>query len=93
MSSFDSSGVRGRIDTLTANLQRVQAGKAYGIDKDGALIGEALKSSFKGKVVNFLVARGIARQGSLGGRIVASGRRQPPADPRLRQSRREAGED
>lgn len=69
MSSFDSSGVRGRIDTLTANLQRVQAGKAYGIDKDGALIGEALKSSFKGKVVNFLVARGIARQGSLGGRI------------------------
>ncbi|MCY3620193.1 MAG: hypothetical protein OXH68_00605 [Gammaproteobacteria bacterium] len=69
MPSFDSSTVRGRIDTLTANLRRVRAGKAYGIDEDGALIGEALKSSFKGKVVDLLVARGIAKQGNLGGRI------------------------
>lgn len=72
MPSFDSSDVRGRIDTLTANLERVRTGKAYGIDEDGALIGEALKSSFKGKVVDLLVARGMARRGNLGGRIAVA---------------------
>ena len=94
MPSFDSSVVRGRIDTLTAKLQRVRAGKAYGIDRDGALIGEALKSSFRGKVVDLLVARGIAKQGNLGGRVAAAlvGRqnfdliRNAHADPRHRSS-------
>ena len=94
MPSFDSSVARGRIDTLTANLQRVRAGKAYGIDTDGALIGEALKSSFKGKVVDLLVARGIAKQGDLGGRIATGlvGRqnfdliRNAHADPKHRGS-------
>ena len=68
---INPSSARSHLDTLTSNLQRVQAGKAYGIDKDGALIGEALKSSFRGKVVDRLVARGIAKQGNLGGRIAA----------------------
>ena len=57
---------------LTTNLQKVQDGKAYAVDREGKLVGEALKASFKGKLVETLVNRGIAREGSIGGRIAVA---------------------
>ena len=59
-------------ERLTANLLAVQQGKAYGVDEQGQLLGEALKASFKGKLVEALVDKGIARQGNLGGRIAVA---------------------
>lgn len=54
---------------LVADLGRVQHGKALGLNEKGELIGEGLKSSFRGKVVDALVRAGIAKQGNLGGRL------------------------
>ena len=56
---------------LVADLGRVEHGKALGLNEKGELIGEGLKASFRGKVVDLLVRAGIAKQGSLGGRLAA----------------------
>lgn len=54
---------------LVRNVRDVARGKAYGIDEQGQLIGDAVRASFKGKVVDALVRAGIARPGNLLGRI------------------------
>ena len=63
--------VTANIDALVANARKVQDGKAYGIDHTGRLIGEALKCSFKGKIVDALVGAGLARPGSVLGYFAA----------------------
>ncbi len=62
---------RPAVETLVNNVQRVVDGKAYGIDEQGELIGDALRSSFKGKVADLLVRTGIAKPGNLAGRLAA----------------------
>ena len=68
--------VRGDADlaaaSLVSNLERVQKGEAFGLDEKGDLIGEAVKGSFRGKVVDLLVRAGIAKEGNLGGRLATS---------------------
>ena len=60
------------VETLVNNVNDVVKGRAYGIDEKGELIGQALKSSFKGKVVDLLVRKGLASTGNLGGRLAVS---------------------
>lgn len=64
--------VNTQVHTLINRLDKVQQGKALGVDEQGQLIGEALLGSWKGKLVHTLVDRGLAHQGKLGGWIAVA---------------------
>ncbi|MCZ0944072.1 MAG: hypothetical protein OXJ53_13520 [Gammaproteobacteria bacterium] len=63
---------RPAVESLVNNVQRVVDGKAYGINEQGDLIGDALRSSFRGKIADLLVRTGIAKPGNVGGRFAAA---------------------
>ena len=68
----DATQTRQAAEALAGKVGRVVEGKAYGLDEQGELIGDALFSTLKGKWADILVRIGIAKPGNLGGRFVAA---------------------
>ena len=66
------TGTGDQVARLATRVDSLRSGQAYGIDNKGRLIGRALKSSFKGRIVDTLVSRGFAKAGTLSGRVAVA---------------------
>ncbi len=67
-----AQGLNLQTQNLVSNLARIQEGGALALDEKGALIGEGVKNTFRGKIADFLVSHGLAEKGSIGGRIATA---------------------
>ena len=65
------TSVTPQLHTLATDLQRVGRSGQF-IDQQGELVGKAVAGSFKGKVVKMLVKMGVAKEGSLMGRVAVA---------------------